>query len=370
MRISRLARHGLARVDRSIRERLFRRFGWDVVLPTFVQCVLTERCNYKCEYCSHWRLDKYSEEMSLPEWRVAIAGLKKLTGSLVIDFMGGEPTIYPDFLDLVEYCQAIDVDWFMTTNGSTLSKSRFVERIVAARPLKIDVSVDSSSSEVHDLARGVPGSFQRIEKGLRALIAERNRTGARFAVRIKVTVHKLNAGQLASVVTWAESIGATAVDFNPVGGLWREGQVELLSVRSTKDFDLLNREVQELVRMKSQGVPIETSTIGLLGMSDKFAGNLKFGAAPCRDPVRNFIVSPCGDVKGCGCSPSFGNLRKSTARDIWSSEIAKSARLKSLGCSLQVAMSSGNSSCMARKTIWDDIRRAMILLGVRTNRAH
>lgn len=367
--LTRLIRHGSARIERSARERLFRNLGWDVTTPAFVQCILTERCNYKCQYCSHWRMDAYSDEMSLEEWRTAITSLRKLASPLVIDFTGGEPTIHPDFLEIAEHCRSQRVDWFMTTNGSTLSKIRFVERVVAAKPLKIDVSVDSGSGTVHDNARGVTGSLARIECGLRHLVSEQERTGHRFPIRIKVTVHRLNAHKLTPVVKWAEAFGATSIDFNPVGGLWRKEQMENLSIRE-EDFDGLKREIQKLIHMKSEGAPIETSNEHLLGMADHFSGATEFGTRPCRDPVRNFVIKPGGDVIACGCSPPIGNVRQQSAKQIWRGESARSARVKSLSCSLKVAKAKGASSCMAQKTIGDDFRRALLIFGFGSKRAH
>jgi len=348
---------------------MFRRVGWDITKPAFVQCVLTERCNYKCQYCSHWRMDKYSDEMSFDEWRAAISSLTELTSPLVIDFTGGEPTIHPHFLEIVEYCRSKRVDWFMTTNGSTLTKTRFVERLVATRPLKIDVSVDSALSPVHDRARGVAGSLARIEHGMRQLVLEQEKSGHKFPIRIKVTVHRLNARELAPVVRWAQSLGAASVDFNPVGGLWRKEQIEQLSI-SDQDLDELKAELHELINLKSEGAPIETSNERLLGMIDHFSGTTEFGTAPCRDPVRNFIIKPGGDVLSCGCSPPVGNVREQSASQIWRGKTARNARVKSLRCSLKVAKARGASSCMAEKSLGDDLRRALLLVGFGSRRAH
>ncbi|WP_363324005.1 radical SAM protein [uncultured Bradyrhizobium sp.] len=256
----------------------------------------------------------------------------------------------------------------MTTNGSGLTRDKFVQRLVATRPVKIDISVDSSSDEVHDTARGVPGSLRRIEHGLRMLLAEQTRTGLRFPIRIKVTVHRLNAGKLVPIVNWAKQAGATAVDFNPVGGLWRKEQIERLAIRDPHDIGVLQSEVQELIRLKDQGQPIETSSKSLLSMVEHFSGTISYGAAPCRDPTRNYIVNPRGDVRGCGCAPPFGNVREKTAKQIWQGKAARAACVKSLACSLQVAVSSGKSSCMAHKSFKDDVRRAMLLIGFRSKR--
>ena len=54
------------------------------------------------------------------------------------------------------------------------------------------MSLDSNRAEVHDYARGIDGSLNRITKGLRLLIEERNKAGLNFPVIIKPVVHKLN----------------------------------------------------------------------------------------------------------------------------------------------------------------------------------
>jgi MoaA/NifB/PqqE/SkfB family radical SAM enzyme len=366
---NRLVRHGFARVGRSLRERIFHHAGWDFTTPAFVQCVLTERCNYKCQYCSHWRMETYSEEMSAGDWESAILSLKQLINPLLIDFSGGEPTIYPHFLELVEFCRSESVDWIITTNGSTLSKNRFVQRLVAAQPLKVDISVDSASEDIHDSARGVPGSLARIEQGIRMLVSERDRSGQNFAIRIKVTVHRLNASKLVPIVCWSEGVGATSVDFNAVGGLWRKEDIERLSIQDSHDLAVLQDQVEELVKLRSKGAPIETGVDALRGIVAQFSGAVEFGNARCRDPLRNFVISPRGDVRGCGCSAPVGNIRQQPAELIWRSEAARQARRKSLGCSLKVAVAKGTNSCTAHRTIVDDVRRAMLLLGLKSRRS-
>ncbi|WFU18826.1 radical SAM protein [Bradyrhizobium sp. CB3481] len=362
MLFSALMRQGYARLGRSFHERLFRLSGLDFTTPAFVQCVLTEKCNYKCKYCSHWRQEHYTDEISVADWKEALLSLKEFCSPLLIDFTGGEPTIYPHFLDIVEFCCSQGIDWVTTTNGSTLTRTKFVQQLVAARPLKIDISIDSASNDIHDDARGVPGSLSRISRGASALISERNRSGQNFPVRLKVTVHKLNAGSLVPIVRWAEAVGATSIDFNAVNGLWRKEDVECLSIVEPTDLLLLRDQVEELIVLKARGAPIETGEDGLRGMVAFFSRDLS-SKINCRDPLRNFLINPRGDVRTCGCSPPIGNVRQQSARSIWRSEAAKQMRQKSLGCVLEVR--APNRTCTTHRTIFDDFRRAMLLLGVK-----
>jgi len=60
----------------------------------------------------------------------------------------------------------------VTTNGSCLTE-RVVNKVVAAKPFNVNISVDGHISEIHDYARGINGSLEKITKHLKILLAER-----------------------------------------------------------------------------------------------------------------------------------------------------------------------------------------------------
>jgi len=369
MHFLRLARLGGGRIKTSLCEHIFRRVGWDFTRPTFVRCVLTERCNYKCLYCSHWRQDSYTEEMPLDEWKKAIVSLHQFVHPLVIQFVGGEPFMWPQFPELVKFCHSIDVNWGVITNGSALTNEKIVRKIISAQPLNIDISVDGSTSEIHDKARGIEGSLDRIERGLRLLVSERNKSGQRFPIRIKPTVHRLNAGNLSEIVSWSKKHGATSVDFSPIR-LWREKDIKNLWVSGPRQTSALRHQVKKILEMKEGGLPIETSIDKLEGLETHFAGaELQHGAVNCRSALRDFFIYPNGNVKVCGCFPVVGNLRQQSARSIWNGESAKKARLMSLNCKIYTSTASA-TSCTTHRSLWQDVRRATMLFGKQIWRLH
>src|ERR1035437_799755 len=129
----RLTRQSYARIRTGFYEHLLRWTGSDFTRPVFIRCTLTERCNYKCQYCNHWRQESYSNEMSLEEWKKAILSLKDFASPLLLQFTGGEPFVWPHFIELVEFCQSVGVDWAFITNGSAFASEKTVRRIVAAK---------------------------------------------------------------------------------------------------------------------------------------------------------------------------------------------------------------------------------------------
>lgn len=355
MKKQRILSLGLVRIRASLTERLLRYTGSDHTLPIFIRCGLTERCNYRCRYCFHWRQDQYSDEMSLSEWQRALLSLKELVHPLVIQFVGGEPSIWPEFFELLDFCRAEDINWGMITNGSTLTRQN-VRRIVAAAPTNIDISIDGSKSQVHDAARGIPGSLERLTCGIRLLSGERDRGGFRFPIRIKPTVHRLNVGNLVALVDWTKGVGATSIDFSPVR-LWSEKEKEELWITSSDDLHSLQSQVAELISRKRRGEPIETSEAKLLGLVDHFEGReLNHGAVNCRAAMRDFLITANGDVSVCGCFPPIGNVRRESAKNIWQSAAAQAARRQSLQCRVYTTTSTA-TSCIAHRSLFQDAKR-------------
>lgn len=82
---------------------------------------LGKRCNYDCSYCPSSVHDNFSKHLKFDEFRTAF---DKLTSSinfkkLKITFTGGEPTINPDYIQMVNHCiKDKRVTVFTNTNGT------------------------------------------------------------------------------------------------------------------------------------------------------------------------------------------------------------------------------------------------------------
>src|ERR1039457_1448246 len=322
MRRTRFIRHAYSRVLTSIREHIYRRTQIDLTRPLFIRCIVTERCNYRCKYCFHWRQDKYKDEMTLNDWKRALVSLKDFIHPLIIQFVGGEPFTWRYFIELVEFCRDNDIDWGVITNGSALNP-KVVKRIVAAKPFNIDISVDSANNNIHDEARGIVGSLDKIQAGVRLLLDERSRTGQAFLVRIKSTVHRLNVQGLDKLVDWTKQIGATSVDFSPVS-IWREQERQSLWLNSPEEIQQLRASVNNLIERKALGQPIETSNDKLHQMISYFREErVEHGAKGCRAGLRDYLIVPNGDVKVCDCFGPIGNVKTNSSKEIWESPQAR-----------------------------------------------
>jgi len=357
-----LAPLALKRLEASVRENFYRMAGLDCTKPSHIRALLTYRCNYRCEYCWHWRWEK-REEMGLEDWQRALLSLREFVGSYVVNFVGGEPFIYRHFLELAAFCRGNDIGWGVITNGSALTEST-VRRVVESRPVYFDVSVDGATSEIHDRARGVDGSLARVSRGIRMLVERRNASGQGFPIRIKPTVHRYNHGHLAELVDWAAAIGATSIDFSPVS-LRSSAERDRLYLQHAGEIAVLQRNVAELIGRKRRGEPIETSEGKLQALVAHFEDrSVNYGTRHCRNGLRGYWIGPGGDVESCFCfHQPLGNVRSSSAREIWEGASARACRDLTLRCRpMDPAVQHG---CGPRRSLLEDVRRAVLLFGGR-----
>lgn len=98
---------------------------------------ITRRCNLRCPYCNVPKTNH--AELSYDEWTKALDILKKLNVTK-IHFLGGEPTLYPRFYDIVKYViEKTGMECSFTTNG--LVSNGVVKKIVEDFGTKVGIGV-------------------------------------------------------------------------------------------------------------------------------------------------------------------------------------------------------------------------------------
>jgi radical SAM protein with 4Fe4S-binding SPASM domain len=145
---------------------------------------LTNRCNLKCTFCptGNGRMERPRGHMSRRVFETALASGRPLEFALL--FQWGEPLLHPRFFELARRARAAGARTLVTTNGTLLDPPR-VGALLDAGVDRVTVSVDGDA-ETHEAVRGVP--LSRVEDGIRRLVEERDRRGARTAVDVSMVV--------------------------------------------------------------------------------------------------------------------------------------------------------------------------------------
>jgi len=135
--------------------------------PFQVTFSLTNRCNFRCDYC-HIPLQERAE-MTTAEWRAAIdefadAGMGRAS------FMGGEPLLRKDLPELIDHVKRRGVHASLNTNGWLVPQ--YIDAL--ARLDLVCLTLDGPA-EVHDAQRH-PGSYARVLDALELLRSRGTKT--------------------------------------------------------------------------------------------------------------------------------------------------------------------------------------------------
>jgi mycofactocin radical SAM maturase len=179
---------------------LAEQFKRGLAAPICLTWEWTYACNLSCVHClsSSGRRDPL--ELSTAE---AMAVVDELAAMRVfyINVGGGEPTVRPDFWDLLDYSVASRVGVKFSTNGLRIDRPG-ARRLAEASYVDVQVSLDGATREVNDAVRG-PGSFDM------ALRAMRNLADAGFrGFKISVVLTRHNVSQLDDFAALADRLGA------------------------------------------------------------------------------------------------------------------------------------------------------------------
>ncbi|HRY52545.1 MAG TPA: radical SAM protein [Candidatus Portnoybacteria bacterium] len=122
-------------------------------------------CNNNCQFC----IDSNKRELlnkTTKQILDEMAGAKK-RGTTYLEFIGGEMTIRPDFIDLLKEAKKLGFKTIMiATNGRMLSYLDYAKKVVAAGLTNIVFSVHGHNAKVHDFLTQSEGSFDQLMAGL------------------------------------------------------------------------------------------------------------------------------------------------------------------------------------------------------------
>ena len=350
-----LSRLGVKHTESAFAESIRINTGYDMTKPVTFYGIVNERCNVKCRQCEYWRLPQYKEEMTVEQWQNALLSIKQFVGEFSMNFSGGEPYIKKGFVDILSFAHDHGIHCGVTTNGFCMTPEN-AAKTVAAHPFNVNMSVDAPNAELHNYLRGQPGLFERLSKGIKYLREEQAKQGVKFPITVKPTLNRLNFRLMPELVEWAQNIGATAVNFQPVNR-WTQETYEELWVEE-EDYADFDNTIKRLIEMKKEGAPIMNSEEVLELMLPHFREEkAPEDVMPCRVGLRNFWVDTRGDVKLCDEYPVIGNIKEQGAREIWYGQKAMEVREQTLKCGQLCLI-----TCVSQKTIGDKVKMALKLL--------
>jgi len=180
--------------------RLVEQFERGLAAPICLTWELTYACNLACVHCLSSSGRRDPRELSTAECKGVIDTLERMQ-VFYVNIGGGEPTVRPDFWELVDYATAHRVGVKFSTNGIRIDPA-VARRLAASDYVDVQISLDGATAEVNDAVRGA-GSFATAVRAMRNLSA----AGLRgFKISVVITRH--NVGQLDMFKQLADGFGA------------------------------------------------------------------------------------------------------------------------------------------------------------------
>ena len=276
---------------------------------------VTSRCNARCEHCGSSCGDFVpKDEMTYEE----IIGVMDDVAEhynpkdIMFFFTGGEPLVRKDFFELTDYANKLGFAWGITTNGMLIDEE-VVKKMVETNMSSVSVSIDGLK-ETHEKFRKVPGSFDKILKGIKLM----HESNAIPVVQVTTCVSKKNIHELEEMHKLMKEIGIKN---------WRIITVDPIGRAKDNDELLLSPDQYKQVFHFMLEKRIEDPEMTIMYGCGHYYGNvlntLLIGTFyTCFTGYWVASILSNGDIFGCPDIERLpelieGNIRKNKFSDVW-----------------------------------------------------
>src|ERR1700744_5679746 len=124
--------------------------------PICLTWELTYACNLSCVHCLSSSGRRDPRELSTAECKAVIDELERMQ-VFYVNIGGGQPTVRPDFWELVDYATEHHVGVKFSTNGVKITPE-VATKLAASDYVDVQISLDGATADVNDAVRG-EGSY-------------------------------------------------------------------------------------------------------------------------------------------------------------------------------------------------------------------
>jgi len=322
--------------------------------PETISLYLTYRCNLRCKMCGQWGEEGSSKELSsdILKSELTLDELKSLIDDVAsfkpnITLFGGEPFLYKGVIELIKYIKDAKLRCNTVTNGVYIGK--YAQELIKLGMDEIIISIHGLSQK-HDEVTNIPGTFDKIAKGLQKLErlkTERNKT--KPIINITTPITDMNYQELEDIVDYWDNMGVFSVRFHHLIFFSQE-TYEKHEQRFRKEFCLDSPSWAGFIR-ESSGIDVEILQKVLDKINQKIY-NIDVSFYPelkkdeinkyysdeefipesyplrCMSPWMEVYIFPDGSVRPClSMDYIAGNIREESFLKIWNNEQYRQYRI-------------------------------------------
>ena len=253
--------------------------------PKSVDLSITNRCNLRCRYCSHFTSAGDSgSDLPKEEW---LGLFEELNRCAVLDVTieGGEAFIRKDLKELIGGIIRNRMRFSILSNGTLITDDMAAFLASTGRCNSVQVSIDGSISETHDTFRG-DGNFERAVSGLKCLQKHH------ISVTVRMTIHRHNVNDIEETARF----------------LLEDLKLPSFSTNAASYMGLCRAHADEVqLTVEERSIAMET----LLKLNQKYNGRIGAAAGPLAEAKywlemeqarkeNRESFKDCGYLRSCG----------------------------------------------------------------------
>ncbi|MGD0547312.1 MAG: TIGR04053 family radical SAM/SPASM domain-containing protein [Terracidiphilus sp.] len=198
---------------------------------------ITQSCDLACKHCrAAAQPIAHPDELTNAEGKALIDQIAEM-GVPIFVFTGGDPMKRKDVFELIRYAADKGVQVALTPSATPLLTRDAIFKLKEAGLVRLGISLDGSTAEIHDAFRGLPGAWARTIQA----IEWANEAG--IPIQVHTTISRHNAADLDSLCALFERLDI--VMWN-VFFLVPVGRGQLDDLLSGDDFEKVFGKIYEL----------------------------------------------------------------------------------------------------------------------------
>jgi radical SAM protein len=208
---------------------------------------VTQSCDLACKHCRAAAQPlAHPDQLTTEEAKTLIDQIANLHVPIFV-FTGGDPLKRADVFELIRYASDQGVKVAVTPSATPLLTRESIFKMKEAGLVRLGISLDGSSPEIHDVFRGLPGAWARTIQA----IEWANEAGV--PIQVHTTISRHNAHDLDNLCALFEKL---AIVMWNVFFLVPVGRGQLGDLLSGEEFEQVFSKIYEL----SQRVSFQIKT--------------------------------------------------------------------------------------------------------------
>lgn len=288
-------------------------FGAPIDAPYKADLAITYECNNDCPHCYN-EPDRLSlDSLPLAQWCNVVDVLCRV-GVPHLIFTGGEATLYPHLLPLIEFANSRGPICGLNTNGRRLAHAGYARQLAAAGLNHVQITLGSHEPEIHDRMMNAR-SFTQTVRGIESALS------AGLHTITNTTLMQMNAPHIEETLSFLYRLGIRTFAVNGLiysGGGFSTGQA-ISEDRLAPILIRIRDTARELGMRFLWYTPTQYCRLSPV--------ELEIGAKRCNAGEYSLCVEPNGDVLPCqSYYVAAGNLLRDPWEQIWHSSLFRSFR--------------------------------------------